>query len=66
MSAIVGGSNGEQHDVTPCGLLEGQSDGDASTLASQVRLHAKDFGTAKEQENMERIVKGTEENISTA
>ncbi len=49
VSAIIGGSHREQHDVTSGGLLEGQGDGDASTLASQVRLHTKDYGKWEEQ-----------------
>lgn len=46
VSSIIGRSHGEQHDVTSCGLLEGQGDGDAPTLTGQVGLHAENCSTA--------------------
>lgn len=42
VGSIIGGSNRKQHDVASCGLLEGQSDGDASTFTGQVRFHTED------------------------
>lgn len=40
VSSVIRGSDWEQHDVTPRGFLERQGDGDATSLSSQVRLHA--------------------------
>lgn len=53
VSSIIRGTYREQHDVTPCGLLEGQGDGDASTLTGQVRLHAKNCAAARRRRRCE-------------
>lgn len=50
VSSIIRGPYREQHDVTSRGLLEGQGDRDASALTSQVRLHTKDYGERKWEE----------------
>lgn len=52
VSSIIGGSDREEHDITSCGLLEGQGDGDASTLTGQVRLHAKNYGRVRRSEQL--------------
>lgn len=54
VSSIIRGSDREKHDVTSCGLLEGQGDGDASTLTGQVRLHTKHCGGAKRRRQCEK------------